>query len=199
MNANHSAILSKMRTAHADWSDRVMDTGLIPETILRKWEADFNASIYDVMRNRSIDVREIRETAVGNKDVDALLVSLTSENEAVRYWAAIGLGNKASEVKDIGAIERALEDDVPAVRIAVARALMLMGSPQNALSVLETELAHDDQWVRLLAAQVLDEMDEQARPALGALTKALEDPNRYVVRVVNRAVNKLEGTNNIVP
>ena len=198
-DTSHFEILSKMRFAHADWSDTVMDTGLIPETILRKWENDFDASIYDVMRNRAIDVSTIRETAVGDKDIDELLVALNHENEAVRYWAAIWLGNKASEVKDVGAIEVALVDKVPAVRIATARALMLMGLPRRALPLLEAELVHKDEWVRLLAAQILDEMDELARPSLNTLKVALGDSNRYVVRVVNRAVNDLEGTNNIVP
>ena len=191
--------LAKMRLAHASWSDRVKDTGLIPETILRKWEREYDASIYDVMRNRAINVSEIRETALGDQGIDALLVALTHENEAVRYWAAIGLGNKASEVKEGGAIEVALKDDVPAVRIAAARALMLIGYPSGARPLLETELAHEDEWVRLLAAQVLDELNELARPSIDSLKNALGDSNKYVVRVVNRALNKLEGTNNVVP
>ena len=128
-----------------------------------------------------------------------MLESLVHENEAVRYWAAIGLGNKASEVTGVGAIETALKDDVPAVRIAAARAVMLKGVSSTALSVLEEDLDHEDEWVRLLAAQVLDELDEQARPSLDALEVALGDSNRYVVRVVNRAVNQLNGTDNVVP
>ena len=128
-----------------------------------------------------------------------MLESLAHENEAVRYWAAIGLGNKASEVTAVSTLEASLEDAVPAVRIAAARALMLKGVPSTALSVLEEDLEHEDEWVRLLAAQVLDELDEQARPSLHALEVALGDSNRYVVRVVNRAVNQLKGTDNVVP
>ena len=198
-DVNYVETLAEMRDAHADWSDRIMDTGLIPETILRKWESDYDASIYDIMRRQGVNISEIRETAVGDKPVDVLLESLAHENEAVRYWAAIGLGNKASEVTGVGAIETALKDDVPAVRIAAARALMLKGVSSNALSVLEEDLEHEDEWVRLLAAQVLDELDEQARPSLNALEVALGDSNRYVVRVVNRAVNQLNGTDNVVP
>lgn len=97
------------------------------------------------------------------------------------------------------AVEAALEDAVPAVRIAAARALMLNGVTHRALTVLEDDLVHEDEWVRLLAAQVLDELDEQARPSLDALEVALGDSNRYVVRVVNRAVNQLKGTDNVVP
>ena len=54
--------------------------------------------------------------------------------------------------------------------------------------------------MRLNAAIVLDEMDEQARPAVMALKEALKDrQNKYVVRVANRALNELLGTSNIVP
>ena len=49
----HQKVLLDMRQVHADWSDRIKDTGLIPETILRKWEAEQDASIYDIMRNQA--------------------------------------------------------------------------------------------------------------------------------------------------
>ena len=35
-------------------------------------------------------------------------------------------------------------------------------------------------WVRVAAVNVLDLIDEQARPALGALRKAAHDESRYV-------------------
>ena len=67
------------------------------------------------------------------------------------------------------------------------------------LPVLVRELSSDNQWARLEAAIVLDELDEAARPALPALQKALADqPNKYIVRVANKAVNDLLGTKNVV-
>ena len=52
---------------------------------------------------------------------------------------------------------------------------------------------------RLQAAIVLDEMGEQARPAEQALKKALKgQPNKYITRVANRALNVMNGTNNVV-
>ena len=43
-------------------------------------------------------------------------------------------------------------------------------------------------------------MDEQARPAIPALKQALvKQPNKYIVRVANRALNELQGTQNTVP
>jgi hypothetical protein len=42
-------------------------------------------------------------------------------------------------------------------------------------------------------------MNEQARPSIPALKKALvNQPNKYIVRVANRALNELLGTNHVV-
>ena len=56
----------------------------------------------------------------------------------------------------------------------------------DAIPVLVRELADDGQWVRLSAAIVLDELDDEARPAIPPLKRALQDrQNKYVVRVAN--------------
>lgn len=62
------------------------------------------------------------------------------------------------------------------------------------------ELNNNDGWVRLLAAQVLDEIGEDARPAEKELQKRIDvnDSNKYVVRVANRALNVMNRTNNVV-
>ena len=83
--------------------------------------------------------------------------------------------------------------------IAAARALAKLGDLESALPVLEIELQSEHQWGRLAAVIVLDEMGDQARPAIPALKKALvNQPNKYIVRVANRALNELLGTNNTV-
>jgi len=70
---------------------------------------------------------------------------------------------------------------------------------KEALPVLERELASEQEWVRLNAAIVLDELGARARPAIPALHQALKDKqNKYVVRVANHALNALEGTHRVV-
>ena len=67
------------------------------------------------------------------------------------------------------------------------------------LPVLVAALEGEHQWGRLQAAIVLDEIGEQARPAEPALKKALAgQPNKYITRVANRALNVMNGTNNVV-
>ena len=47
---------------------------------------------------------------------------------------------------------------------------------------------------------MLDEIEEMARPALPVMQKALKNqPNKYIIRVANRAVNDLLGTEKKVP
>ena len=86
------------------------------------------------------------------------------------------------------------------MRVAAAVALFRAGSgDKQALDVLRRELQSPKEWVRLQAAIALDEIGEAARPAIPELKESLGDThNKYVVRVANRALNQLLGTNNQV-
>ena len=190
--------LQEMRKAHASWSNQTKDTGLIPETIIREWEKQHQKSIYQIMRDEQVPVSIIRETAIETLEIQILYERLQHPNAAVRYWAAIQIGNIANPNTDQSLLTQVLEDPIPTVRIAAARALAKLGVTQTALQILSQQLTHQDEWTRLQAAIVLDEMEEQARPAINALQKAMDDPNKYVVRVANRALNQLLQTKNVV-
>jgi HEAT repeat protein len=151
------------------------------------------------MRSSEVPVQEIRETALAELTVDKLEENLFHQNEAVRYWAAISLGNQVDKISDLNKLHKALADATPVVRFAAARALSKVDQAASGVPVLEKGLKDNDEWVRLNAAQVLDEMGEQARPALSSLQEAMKDPNKYVVRVVNHAINELSNTQNEVP
>ena len=92
----------------------------------------------------------------------------------------------------MGSLLAATEDTSPVIRVAAARALWKLDQTERALQVLMKQLASPLEWVRLHAATVLDEMDEDARPAILALQEALKDRNnKYVARVANRALNRV--------
>lgn len=193
--------LIEMRAAHARWSDNTKDAGLIPETILRSWEKSHDQSIFDILRTQDVPINEIREAALGN-DLTQFTKALNHKNEAVRYWAAISLGN-LPELKNhsnvINELQAMLNDSTPAVRIAAARALCKADQYSEPVNTLIIELNSEDEWVRLLAVQVLDEIGENARSAEKQLQHRIdEDQNKYVVRVANRALNVMNGTNNKV-
>ena len=194
----HQMILSRMRRLHARWSDRTKDTGLIPETILRNWEKKYDASIYDIMRSQQIPINTIRETALGEIELSEAIKRLTHSNAAIRYWAAIQLGNQVvpSSVEPLRS--RVEHETDPTVLSSISRALIKLGKSSEALPTLEEIIQHEDSWVRLQAALVLDEAAEACRPLLPQLKKAMQDENRYVVRVVNHTINVLEGTENVV-
>ena len=109
------------------------------------------------------------------------------------------------KIKAREAATRGLKDSSATVRIASARALCHLDRPKNALPVLIKELTTGNQWERLQAAIVLDEIDEQARPVLEQMRVGLtyqegfNSNGKYRVRVMNRALNELEGTNRTVP
>lgn len=207
----YADVLSKMRSAHQAWVAETKDLGLIAEPLLVAWEKEIG-NRFDILRQEGGDElsRRIARAAVlassGPDGATELQASLIDENPAVRYWAAVGLGNMAPAAREyLPQLEQALRDDSPVVRIAAARAVCRYEESSAALELLAQELARAAQWERLHAAIVLDELDEQARPVIDAMHAALEPrqdfyaKGKYTVRVINRALNELEGTQRAVP
>ena len=202
----HQSILKRMREAHLAWVLKTRDLGLLPEPEIVRREKKLH-SRYAILRQRQGEslVQELRNTAGltlrGADAIPELLESVHARDPAVRYWAFIGIGNLGTRALSAEKITRsALKDESPSVKIAAARALCHMNHPEEALPVLVQQLSSQHEWVRLNAAIVLDEIDEQARPVIKDLQAALKDKqNKYVVRVANRALNELLQTSNTVP
>jgi uncharacterized sulfatase len=207
-DAAHAERLATMRKALGDWQRAIGDVGLIPEAEIEIREKGAG-SRFDILSGKKSSSKTLdRLVAAATRASDGvealpdLLEALKHEDAAVRYWGATGIGNIGSEAGDNAkrAAVAAMKDDSPNVRIAAARAVARFGDAGAALPTLRAELGSEHQWGRLAAAIVLDEMDEQARPALDSLKAALKaQPNKYIVRVANRAVNDLLGTENRVP
>ena len=202
--------LSEMRHALSKWQNEIGDVGLIPEAEIEILEQDAGsrfAILQSTTKNSSTEKRlallvDIATSASeGPAGIPKLLDALKNEDASIRYWAATGIGNIGpAATSTLKRVVESLNDPSPSVRIAAARAVAKLGSPEEALPVLEAELQSDHQWGRLAAAIVLDEMDEEARPALPSLQQALlNQPNKYIVRVANRAINELENTDHQVP
>jgi uncharacterized sulfatase len=110
------------------------------------------------------------------------------------------MGNIADKnALDLEKLDKMKTDESAIVRVAVAETFSKLGLSEKAIIILKEELKSQEEWVRLSAAIVLDEMGETARPAIAEMKEALGDQeNKYVVRVVNFALNNLLGTNNQV-
>jgi arylsulfatase A-like enzyme len=199
----HADKLKELRAAHSDWVKRTGDLGLLPEAEIEIREKAAGAR-YNILKGKTkLNVQLGNAAAMASSGVYALpsmIQAMQHPDAAVRYWGATGVGNIGPQAANARLpIIAALKDKSPSVRIAAARALAKLGEVKLALPVLETELQSDHQWGRLAAAIVLDEMNEQARPSIPALKKALvNQPNKYIVRVANRALNELLGTNHVV-
>ena len=144
---------------------------------------------------------------------------LKSENEVLRYWAAMGcmmLRNDAAAAKD-ALIEIATKDPSPRVRVPAAEALVwiaysdrrsgapVLDVPQSpvppdlalagkGLETLTALLTHEDMRVRLQAANALDLLGGRAKPVLAAIRKAsTEDKDDYVKRMTRYTAAVLAG------
>jgi uncharacterized sulfatase len=208
-NAEYREVLVEMRRAHREWLFETRDLGLMPEPELVKQE-EIYGSRYAILRQPDREneafLRRLHGVAsiAGVPDITALSMleeAFGDSHPSVRYWAATGIGNLGRDgvlTKDL--MNRGLDDEAACVRVASARALFKMEEPgETALPVLIDELQSSQEWVRLQAALVLDDIEDEARPAIPALKEALEDThNKYVVRIANRALNQMMGTNNTV-
>lgn len=209
--SKYKDVLDRMRARHLEWVVETRDIGLIPESEIEIREKDAGAR-YNILLNADPDliqrIRDVSSLAIGGPEGGEELVACLDDKDAiVRYWAAIGLGNLVGKTLpaavDPTAVKSKLEslckDNSPCVRIASARALLKQDAPELALPVLKQELQGDHQWARLRAAIVLDESEDQARPLIPELKACLDgQPNKYITRVANRALNELLGTDNKV-
>jgi len=202
----HRGTLERLRIAHQDWVRETRDLGLIPEPEIAERVTVMNSE-YAVMRQTGSEALNARLAEVaalasrGEAGFSELRQAIDDEDAAVRYWAATGIGNIGKNAEGlIDELKVQIEDPAPVVRVAVARALCMIGEAETGLPVLAEELGSDQEWTRLYAAIALDELGETAKPVVEALRKGLKNqPNKYIVRVCNKALNDLEKTSNVVP
>ena len=206
----YTAELERLRAAHMEWVLETRDLGLIPEPEIAIREKRFG-NRYAILRQPGAEelVKRIHDAAAmslaGASEIRAMLAATHDEDAAVRYWGAIGLGNVVEAASTAPRMHELLEDSSAAVRTAAARALCRWKQPESALPVLVDVLQNGAQWERLQAIITLDEIDEMARPVINEMKSALEyranmvAKGKYTVRVANRALNELLGTNRVVP
>jgi hypothetical protein len=192
-------VLERMRTANREHVLSIRDSGFLPEgEMVRQAEG---TSIYELVRDdkryplkRILDIAELA-TAGEAKNLARLTELLNADQPVIRYWAATGLvilGEKAAPAK--ADLEERLQDESPDVQIAAAEALANLGETEKAVAHLAALLSHDNQWVALRAANVLDVIGEPARSARPALEQAAkQNRHDYVKRAAEHTVEVLKG------
>jgi uncharacterized sulfatase len=207
----HQKTLAKMRQAHLDWVLDTKDLGLVPEAEINARQAKLG-SAWAIFSGKDAGtlINRVRDAASlslqGKAGLPQMKQAAKDSDSVVRYWAAVGVGNIGKEADSAAdAMTSLLKDKSENVRVAAARALCRIGKPDAALATLVDVLDNGSQWARVHAANVLDEIDDQAKPVIdgmkrnNAYRKGFVANGKYTVRVLNRALNELLGTNNTVP
>ena len=201
-NPDYKDKLIELREVHNQWMEKVLDVGLIPEAIVRDWEKSKNKPIYQILREDSKFYNDLLVISSSDKE-KVLLNGLNNTNEAVRYRAAIGLYNMDQKISDatISLLEEKLiEDEIINVSIGAARALLKNGFQTDRLiAKLAEGLDADNEWTRLQSALVIDDFTFAVRNLENKSKEMIKnDANKYVVRVLNHALNIYNGTDNKV-
>ncbi len=195
-SSQHRKVLERLRAAHLEWAERTIDTGLLPEPILIERAGD--RGIYAAARaaEDSMPFAEYRRVASlssqGAASLSELREALEHQDPVVRYWGVVGLGALGEDaIPALPSLITMLDDASPSVRVAAAAAALSFGEQTNSLRVLREALRHDQDALRVLAANLIDNLGEQARPLLPECRVALEDKNRYVVQVLEHTLDRL--------
>ena len=192
-DAKYAAVVERMQKELHDWQLRTRDLGLLTEYEMHR-RAE-GSSQYEVGQSeRHYPLKRILAAAEvasqqNAKHVEQLAHWLTDDEPTVRWWAATGLTmlkQKARPAKS--ALESALHDTSPVVRIAAAEALCNLGQVETILPVLIEGLAHTTPYVRLRAMNALDRLGDKARPALAAIPAAAMTKAPYPGDYLNRMV-----------
>jgi HEAT repeat protein len=84
---------------------------------------------------------------------------------------------------------KALEDRSPSVQVAAAQALVGFGRLDVALPALPRALQSDNEWVKVQALNVVDELGPKAASIRAAVEALKSDKGEYVKRLVERILS----------
>jgi HEAT repeat protein len=137
---------------------------------------------------------------IGGEEALPLLVErLADEDEATRCVAALGLGQLHEEpaaLATIPALCAILADPSGWVRDSAADGLTLMGEP--AVPALVEAMTDSRDGVRVRAASALRRIKSHQPIALGALFRALNDPNYLVHQHAYQALDSMGLLDNLI-
>ena len=133
--------MAVMRSALINKMQEIGDTGVVPEAMYPSLSA--NSTIYDYVHDQNFAYNEILDlsllaTAGDPSGIPQLQTALASEHPVKRYWGALGctiLGEASRGLADD--LTSLLDDDVAAVRIAAAEALVTLGERAVGRNCLE--------------------------------------------------------------
>jgi len=165
-SAHHWHILESMRKVHGRWMAETRDIGLLPEGQMHI-RAE-TSTPYEIARDpdKYPQQRILKAAELVKKGPEVLpkLIELLEDSDAgVRYWAAVSLSALGAEAEPgTEALTKALNDENPIVRFAVAGALCRLSLCENALPVLAEGLKDKRETVVLYAAREIQSIGSKA-------------------------------------
>ena len=181
-SSKHQKILEKMRNEHLRNALAIRDWGFIPE--YEAWKMSDGSSGWEVGKSGNVEWNKIIHVAdlVGRAKESEFIDNLKSKNQVIRYWSTIGLGalEKPLSEDSLFALEIALKDRSPSVRIEAANALIRNGIPEAGITVLIEELEHENLIVVTHAARTIELLGKKAKGAKASMEACLK--RAYAVR-----------------
>lgn len=158
----YQQVVEELRSELRKWQLKVHDSGLLPEAERMQRAADYQTTVYEMVRNREqydleayLDASDLAlEQDPGN--LEALLMLLDHKDSGVRYWGILGCTLIADEASSAQArIRQALGDDSHVVRAMAAYTLDRMGDTEAATACFK-ELLKNDSYATLLVLNMID-------------------------------------------
>jgi uncharacterized sulfatase len=201
---SHQPVLDELRSALREHILRVRDAGFLSEFEMHRrsegstiYEMCHDPNKYPIERIMAMaDLASLMKPNV----LPQLKNGLKDDDNAVRYWAAMGLLMRGAKVVNStrNELRAALKDESPSVRIVAAQALGQYGPDENVNMVLEVllELAsidNNDFFVTVPALNAIDALEQRAKPIkdkIAALpknsTKVSSRNSSYIPDLINK-------------
>jgi tetratricopeptide (TPR) repeat protein len=192
----HQAKISELKQALRARQIELYDTGLLPEKMRERRAAAHQMTIYEMVRNKDLYPLETYLDAADlalsreKSNLDTFVKQMSDSDEAIRWWAVVGLHLLAKEAEGANAIlQKALSDEAHEVRIMAAWTLIKLGDTENAMTCLDTLLFEEPKAASntMMLHNVLDWMGEQAYPLVKKFVESGgERQGKYGIGILGR-------------
>jgi uncharacterized sulfatase len=205
----HAEVLKKMRKAHLDHINKIIDVGFLPEGEIHS-RAE-GSTPYEMARTEKYPFKRIflaADMAAGLSPwaTKTLTTYLRDKDSAVRYWGAMGLLMRGQKGVSMTAkhLEKALSDDSPYVRVVAAEALGKYGNKGQIANAVETlgqiaDPIKNGCFPSMLAMNAIDHLDDKSKSLLPLIESMPQIPEGvdkrfqgYVGRLVNTTLEELK-------
>ncbi len=204
---DYRAHLDRLRKLQRGHILRIRDVGFLPEDEIHRragastpYEMGHDKALYPL--ERILDMADLASSLKADA-APKLRAGLKDNDNAIRYWAALGLLMRGKEAvaTDAVALRGLLKDESKPVRVVAAEALAQWGDKDDVALSLKVLLevgqpAQNSIYNSLAALNALDRLGDKARPALATLKdwpSAGAPPDHRAAPGIARLLGKIRG------